>query len=101
MENISDKVRRWGIWSVAQINAENQNGEEPNKKINIYCPINANSRYVNGYQVMFGLVRNPQFQPDYKNNILRVNYQHLVGKVGLDSDAGMVSGSEISRQCFC
>jgi hypothetical protein len=55
----------------------------------VYCPLNQSSKFVRGYNVLFGLVNNPQWQAD--NNMVVIHYKHHVGKVVLDSDAGWVA----------
>lgn len=87
MTNVSKEPVRWGVWSNAQLDASYQG--EMNKKFKVYCPINSNSKFIRGYNVVFGLVNNPQWQTD--NNMMIINYKHHVGKVVLDSDAGWVA----------
>ena len=91
MENIDTKPRRWGIWSVAQLNGAASDGTGPNRLLRAYCPVNPASIYPQGYKVMFGIVNNPQFQLDETRGLMRVDYQYLAGKIGLDSDAGWVA----------
>lgn len=91
MKNIDTKNRRWGIWSHTQFNAGNRHGEGYNKNYRAYCPINPDSIFARGYGVIFGLAQNPQFKPDYKNNMMQVHYQRRVGKIGLDSNAGWIA----------
>ena len=87
MTNMSDTQIRWGIWSNAQLDASYN--EEVNEKFKVYCPLNPSSKFVRGYNVIFGLVNNPQWQTD--NNMMTIHYKHHVGKVVLDSDAGWVA----------
>jgi len=91
MRNIDTKPRRWGIWEVTQHNAANPQGAGHNEKMWAYCPINPKSIYARGYNVMFGLVNNPEFKPDYDSGILRVHYERMVGKIGMDSSAGWLA----------
>ena len=91
MLNIDTKPRRWGIWSVAQQDAANRSGPGYDKNLRAYCPMNPKSLWPKGYEIMFGLAGNPAFQPDPARGLMRVHYQHRVGKVGLDSAAGWLA----------
>ena len=91
MKNIDTKVRRWGIWSNTQLDASNRDGQGYNENFWTYCQLNPNSKFYKGYNVQYGVVNNPSFKPDYENGIMRVHYQHLVGKVGIDSPGGWIA----------
>ncbi len=91
MTNIDTKPRRWGIWSVVQQDAAERDGEGHEKKLRVYCPINPESVFPNGYQVMFGLANNLSWQPDARRRMMRVHYQRRVGKIGMDCSAGWVA----------
>ena len=91
MRNIDTKPRRWGIWEVTQHNAANTQGSGHNENMWAYCPINPTSIYPRGYNVMFGLVNNPEFKPDHDSGIMRVHYERMVGKIGMDSSAGWLA----------
>ena len=56
-----------------------------------WCPLNPQSRFPKGYDVIFGEKNNPSFQPDAPRGLMRVQYQYKVGKIGLDSRAGWVA----------
>lgn len=90
MKNIDTKPRRWGIWSHCQLDAA-QPGGGHNAAMNAYCPINPQSRFTNGYAVIFGDEKNPSFQADAKRGLMRVQYHYKVGKIGLDSTLGWVA----------
>jgi len=90
MKNIDTKMRRWGIWSVAQLNAESSN-EQGYKKLRGYCPLNPNSQYKKGYGVIYGAQNNEAFSVDKENGLVVVNYNEEVGKIGIDSPAGWVA----------
>ncbi len=85
--NMGEIVKRWSVWPVCQISIPS---DESNGQHRIVCPVNPGSRYFNGYKVMHGLVNNPQFNSDIYGN-LAVDYQYLVGKVGLDSNQGWIA----------
>ncbi len=91
MTNIDTKPRRWGIWSVVQQNTADASGAGYNRRMRVYCPINPKSIYPKGYEVMFGLARNLQFQPNAARDMMVVHYQRRVGKIGMDSSAGWVA----------
>lgn len=81
-KNESDVPRTWSIWPVCQMNTKNSHSGQ----YQIICPVNPESQFKNGYQVMHGLVNNPQYSIDKYGN-LHVDYQYLVGKVGLDTNS--------------
>jgi hypothetical protein len=91
MKNIDTKPRRWGIWAHTQFNAGNRHGKGYNENYWAYCPLNKNSIFPKGYDVQYGLVNNMSYQPDYDNEMMRVQYQRRVGKIGIDSPAGWVA----------
>jgi len=91
MKNIDTKPRRWGIWAVTQFDASNRAGKGYNKEFYAYCPLNRESAFDKSYRVIFGMVNNTSWQPDYGKQMMRVNYQHVVGKIGLDSPDGWVA----------
>ncbi|MBW8040795.1 MAG: DUF4380 domain-containing protein [Planctomycetes bacterium] len=90
MKNINPEPIRWGIWSHAQFDASGRGGDY-NKDFRAYCPLNPDSKFHRGYTVQFGLVNNPTFKPDYENNMMRLHYQRIVGKAGVDCSAGWVA----------
>lgn len=91
MTNVDNKPRRWGIWGHTQLDGASSDGKTHNSQMNAYCPINPKSHFDKGYDIIFGKKDNPSFQPDYDNNMMKVNYQYRVGKIGMDSDAGWVA----------
>jgi hypothetical protein len=91
MKNIDTKPRRWGIWAVTQFDTSNRHGEGYNENYWTYCPINPNSMFHKGYNVMLGLASHLAYKPDYENGIMRVHYDYRVGKIGMDSSAGWIA----------
>jgi hypothetical protein len=85
--NRSDYSRTWSIWPVCQVNIPESDSQPIGQ---VVCPVNPNSRFVDGYCVMHGLVNNPQFSLNTFGNLI-VDYSYLVGKVGLDATAGWVA----------
>jgi hypothetical protein len=91
MTNIDTKPRRWGIWTVTQFDTRSRHGDGYNQNFRAYCPVNPQTRLYKGYRVMYGVVNNTSFKPDYQKGMMRVHYEHRVGKIGLDSSAGWVA----------
>ncbi len=89
MTNIGTIARRWGIWSVTQLNVGNRDGEGWNPEIRTYVPVDADRHNGQGYRVMYGEVNNPQFR--LIDGLLQTHYERMVGKVGLESAAGWVA----------
>jgi hypothetical protein len=82
--NKGETKRKWAVWTVCQLDSSN---EETENQYIITCPVNPISKFSDGYTVMHGLVNNPQYRINIYNNFV-VDYKYLVGKVGLDSNAG-------------
>ena len=91
MTNVSDHTVSWGVWSVTQIDAANPDGEGYNDQLDFYCALNPRSIYPKKYCVLYGLVNNFAWLPDYKRNLFRGHYNYLVGKVGVDSPGGWLA----------
>ncbi|MCY3021822.1 MAG: DUF4380 domain-containing protein [Planctomycetota bacterium] len=89
MKNIDTKNRRWGIWQVSQHTMANRSGEGFDKNIRVYIPVNPKSAHAQGYTVLFGRKDNPEFQADGK--MMRVHYEHHVGKLAMDCSAGWLA----------
>ncbi len=88
MTNIDTKPRRWGIWAHTQLDAANNSGTGFNELLNAWCPLNPASKLPDGYRVIFGERNNSSYQPDLLRNLMRVQYQYKVGKIGVDSHSG-------------
>ncbi len=91
MINVSDRPRRWGIWSHTQFDASLLHSQDYNQLMRAWCPVNPNSTFDRGYRVIFGEQDNPSFAVDTKQGLMKVSYRYLVGKIGLDSHAGWVA----------
>ncbi len=91
MKNIDTKPRRWGIWAHTQLNASKADGSGHNPLMQAWCPLNPQSKFPKGYNVIFGEHNNPSFQVDAARGLMHVQYQYKVGKIGLDSRAGWVA----------
>jgi hypothetical protein len=97
MTNIDNKPRRWGIWTVTQLDASSRSGEGYNPDYCGYIPVNPQSRFPKGYVVPFGDKNNPELTLDPDRNLLRIHYERKVGKVGLDSREGWVANVDGAR----
>ena len=91
MENTDNKPRRWGIWAHTQLAAAKADGSAHNPLMRAWCPLNPQSQFPKGYDVIFGEKDNPSFQADAKRGLMQVNYRYQVGKIGVDSPAGWVA----------
>lgn len=86
-ENISDRTIRWSIWDVAQMLCSTADGQL-NEDCWLYIPTDpARER---PYDIMFG-DDNSQYQLDAESGLLAVQYQGIVGKIGLHSPAGWIA----------
>ncbi len=85
--NKSNITRKWSIWPVLQMNVSVKNFEN---RYQIVCPANPESKFDSGYRILYGLVNNPQYVINRHGNMV-INYQYLVGKVGLDTHSNWVA----------
>ena len=60
----------------------------------VTAPLNLNSRFPDGFKVMFGDDDNPQWQIDEQNGLFKGQYLWEIGKVGLDSPGGWIAFSQ-------
>lgn len=94
--NISDRVVRWSIWDVIQFRAERTlpSGKlAPEPGCSISAPLNPDSRFRQGYNVMFGQADNPQWGVDLDKRLFIARYLWEIGKVGLDSPGDWIAFS--------
>lgn len=85
--NKSQIEREWSIWPVLQMNTPDFHSGD---RYQVTCPVNPDSCFSGGFHVMHGIANNPQNKLNEAGN-LEVNYQYLVGKVGLDSTANWLA----------
>ena len=86
-ENILNRAIRWSIWDVAQMQCNTADGQL-NDDCWLYIPTDpARER---PYEIMFG-DDNPQYQLDTESGMLAVQYQGIVGKIGVHSPAGWIA----------
>ena len=86
-ENISDRTIRWSIWDVAQMACRSIDGQL-NDDCWLYIPTDPNRE--RPYEIMFG-DDNDQYQLDSSSALLAVQYQGIVGKIGVHSPAGWIA----------
>jgi hypothetical protein len=63
----------------------------------VTIPLNPNSRFPKGYNLMFGEEENPQWISDPQTGMVRAYYKWKIGKIGIDSPAGWIAFSNTSR----
>ncbi len=86
-ENILNRAIRWSIWDVAQMLCSTADGQL-NDDCWLYIP--TDPAHERPYEVMFG-EDNPQYQLDAETGLLAVQYQGIVGKIGVHSPAGWIA----------
>jgi hypothetical protein len=99
MESIADRPVRWGIWQVTQHRAygtpKAPKREPLGTDLVAWAPLSPRSRHPKGYRVMFGPEDNPQFEviepAKGAGRLLRIAYDHAVGKVGIDAGRGWLA----------
>ncbi|MBN1345634.1 MAG: hypothetical protein JXQ73_23280 [Phycisphaerae bacterium] len=103
MVNILKRPVRWGIWQVTQhaghmgVKGGKIQWDPATIDVKAWSPLNPTSAYPAGYQVMFGLKDNPQFQVDKTfaqstgTRLFRLDYAYQVGKVGMDNVDGWLA----------
>jgi len=98
--NVSSQVKHWSIWDVVQLQAQRQLSSgvlAPEHNCSVTFPLNKNSRFEQGYWVMFGAADNPQWKADANNGLFIADYQYEIGKIGADSDAGWIAFSNAEQ----
>jgi len=89
MRNISRRQIRWGIWHLIQNDAADVNNPaKPNPELFMYVPLNAHSKYPQGYYNPYGDARHPSYEVLPGGKMLRVHYLYRVGKAAADPDQG-------------
>ncbi|MBI5667419.1 MAG: DUF4380 domain-containing protein [Chloroflexi bacterium] len=99
-KNIKDHPVRWSIWDVAQLRAERRLPDGTTTYESgciVTTPVNPNSVFPRGFNVMFGAPDNPQWQVDPQTGLFTAPYLWQIGKVGLDSPAGWIAFSNTTE----
>lgn len=94
--NIKENPIRWSIWDVVQLRAERplpDGGWTYDPACTITTPLNPESRFPKGFNVMFGEEKNPQWRADGEKGLFIAKYLWEIGKVGIDSPAGWITFS--------
>ena len=82
-ENVAARTVRWAIWDIAQLDCENSGSD-----CWLYVPVDpAEPR---PWHILFG-EENAQLQPDFRPGLFALNYQGIVGKIGLRSPGGWLA----------
>jgi hypothetical protein len=84
IKNAKTEPIRRGIRSHVQLDASNRRGDDYCRDFRACRPLHTNGTFHRGYCVRFGLVNSPTFKPDYESGMMRLHYQRMVGKVGID-----------------
>jgi hypothetical protein len=90
MKNVVDRPIRWGIWSHIQLDASIPGSADYNQ-LHLFCPVNPQSKFEKGYDVIFGETNHPGFSVDSARKMFEAKYLYQVGKVGIDSPGGWVA----------
>ncbi len=97
--NVGDRPICWSIWDVVQLRAERtlaDGSRAHDPSCVVTTPVNPQSRFPRGFNVMFGAEDNPQWQ--VAGGLLRAGYQWQIGKVGVDTQAGWIAFCQAAQQ---
>lgn len=89
-ENISQRAVRWSIWDVAQLDCEASGSD-----CWLYAPVDPEDS--RPWHVLFG-DENSQLHPDFRPGLFALNYQGIVGKIGLRSPGGWLAFADQRRE---
>lgn len=92
--NVKEELIRWSIWDVVQLRAERRladGSRTHDPECTVTAPLNPDSRFAQGFNVMFGEAENPQWSTDMEHNLFIARYLWRIGKVGIDSPAGWIA----------
>jgi hypothetical protein len=95
--NVKEEPIRWSIWDVVQLRAERPSPAESwehDPHCVVTTPLNPNSRFTRGFNVMFGATDNPQWSVDREQGLFMARYLWEIGKVGIDSPGGWIAFSQ-------
>jgi len=99
--NTSQRQIRWSIWDVVQLAAERITADDrlgPDMECVVTAPTNPQSKFGQGFYVMFGDPQNPQWHSDQQTGLFYGDYKWEIGKVGLDSWGGWAAFVNKSNQ---
>ena len=93
-ENISQREVRWSIWDIAQLDCEASGSD-----CWLYVPVDPDEE--RPWHLLFG-EENSQLQPDFRPGLFALNYQGIVGKIGLRSPGGWLAfADQRAEQVLC
>ena len=89
-ENIARREIRWSIWDVAQLDCADSGGDAW-----LYVPVDPDEE--RPWRLLFG-EENSQLHPDFRPGLFALNYQGIVGKIGLRSPGGWLAFADQRAQ---
>ena len=89
-ENISQREIRWSIWDIAQLDCAACDSDGW-----LYVPVDPDEP--RPWHILFG-EENSQLQPDFRPGLFALNYQGIVGKIGLRSPGGWLAFADQRRE---
>ncbi len=91
-KNISDKPLEWSIWTVTQVPGSLSPKAKFSEQACIYFPLNPQSKSEAGYWLLAEEAdKDQQWEKVANDEIVRVSYQGLGGKIGADSAGGWIA----------
>jgi hypothetical protein len=102
IRNISSGSVTWSIWEVVQLDtADPLDPSKFNGDFWAYCPLNPRSVHAGGFVTLHGETAHPSWHPHHHAGLFAASYDHRVGKVGLDSNAGWLAAVDARTEyCF-
>ena len=93
-ENIARRLIRWSIWDIAQLDCEASGSD-----CWLYVPVDPEEE--RPWHILFG-EENSQLQADFRPGLFALNYQGIVGKIGLRSPGGWLAfADQRAEQVLC
>ena len=93
-ENVSQRDIRWAIWDIAQLDCAASGSD-----CWLYVPVDPDEP--RPWHVLFG-EENSQLRPDFRPGLFALNYQGIVGKIGLRSPGGWLAfADQRAEQVLC
>jgi hypothetical protein len=99
--NVTERPIRWSIWDVVQLRAEQQLADGSwvhDPSCTVTTPLNPESRFERGFNVMFGAADNAQWDVDREQELFVARYLWEIGKVGIDSPGGWIAFSQGQKE---
>jgi hypothetical protein len=87
MKNVSEELKNWSLWAVTQLRASDNVGRA-RQGLQVIAPLNPASCFPKGFHILFGQANHPGFKVDPDRGLFIADYCDMVGKAGLDTNAG-------------